>query len=108
MIYVITDGNKNAKIGVAKNPIRRLSNLQISHPGTLVLLAVADWPDVAEKRIHYILRRDRLRGEWFRMNPDVYKLIKHMHSGRTYEEWLRSMSGAIPSRLAHIIPLRAA
>lgn len=72
-IYLISDGDKY-KIGISKNPYKRLKQLQTGHPKTLKLIKIFHYEvngkiteKMMEKRIHYLLRqfRTRYNGEWF-------------------------------------------
>lgn len=72
-IYLISDGDKY-KIGISKNPYKRLKQLQTGHPKTLKLIKIFHFKShdklterIMEKRIHYLLRqfRTRYNGEWF-------------------------------------------
>ena|SRR3990167_5987570 len=105
MIYVISaTSTEFVKIGLARNPITRMRELQTAQPTLLVLLASADWPNISERRIHAVLRKHRTRGEWFTMNDDIGRLIKHMQAGdRGPKAWLTTL--ASPPRLARILSI---
>ena len=102
MIYFISDSAGHVKIGVAKNPSARMRTLQTGHPTTLVLLASVDWPNSAERRLHSILKLERVRGEWFRHSGEIASLINHIHAGKTLKDWARALSRG-PSRLAKVL-----
>jgi hypothetical protein len=77
MLYLISDGEK-LKIGVSKNPQKRLTQLQTGHPKKLKIIKIYDVPNYHEKRLHRQLWmfRERHNGEWFTVNiPDLVKLI---------------------------------
>ena len=72
-VYFIKSGRKSGspiKIGVAKDVMRRLNELQIGNPIELILLAAfkansdahAYW---LEKNLHKFFKEDHIRGEWF-------------------------------------------
>jgi hypothetical protein len=65
-LYVVHDASADAvKIGIGYDPKLRLSNLQIGSVRPLEL--ILDVPAFAglEKLVHHLLRRERIRGEWF-------------------------------------------
>lgn len=70
MLYLISDGD-STKIGISKNPRKRLAQLQTGHPKKLSLIQEYDVPHYYEKRLHKQLWMFRLRGngEWFRLSP---------------------------------------
>jgi hypothetical protein len=59
------------KIGFAETLKRRLRTLQCATPDRLKVLASVDAPATAERTLHRLLRRWRLRGEWFKDEPPV-------------------------------------
>ncbi len=63
------------KIGISKNPERRISILQESMPYDLVCLGVIGGNFKLEKRLHMALQGDRLRCEWFRPSADLLVFI---------------------------------
>ena len=103
MIYVISAiGISHVKVGVARNPVSRLRKLQTGQPLKLVILALADWPNQSERRIHRVLRAERVRGEWFVRCDKIARLISHMQRCDTGpEQWLETLS--TPARLARIL-----
>ena len=64
------------KIGRAKDPAARLASLQTGHPDELVLLRQYRTPNMQrdEKRMHRILGRYQIRGEWFECKIAVVDL----------------------------------
>lgn len=73
MIYMIRIGSVGpVKIGVAKNPLWRVKELQTAHPERLVLLDQFDAPDKEERFLHERLKAHRLVGEWFKPEPEVF------------------------------------
>jgi len=82
-IYLISDGEL-VKIGYSQNPTKRLNQLQTGHPKKLKLIRTFDYRShgkitekLMEKRIHYLLRRFKVRynGEWFYFS-DYSELIE--------------------------------
>jgi predicted GIY-YIG superfamily endonuclease len=66
-IYVISDGD-GYKIGVAKNPERRLKQLQTGNQKKLVLefIDYKNEPYKIEKSLHRSFHKFKTNGEWFR------------------------------------------
>ena len=67
-IYIIRHGDTNMfKIGHSINAKERLRDLQIGNPVTLKLMTTFQFNDAKrmEQRIHHLLRKYHLRGEWF-------------------------------------------
>jgi hypothetical protein len=69
-LYAITDPRGQVKIGVTKNPRRRLDELQVGSPYQLRFLQIWATPgegyDV-ELEAHVLLERFKTRGEWFKV-----------------------------------------
>lgn len=103
MIYVISaTGTEFVKVGIARNPVHRMKCLQTGQPTKLVILAIADWPNSAERRIHVALSQFRVEGEWFRSGPQIDRLVKHMHAGdNSPMPWLEGFLS--PPRLARVL-----
>jgi hypothetical protein len=69
-VYVIRSGNSDLhKIGVSREPLKRLATLQTGNPEKLILMACYPCknPYSAERKIHTRLRRENVNGEWFRL-----------------------------------------
>jgi hypothetical protein len=81
-IYIIGDG-ENIKIGVSKNPQRRLKTLQTGHPHKLTLLFSIPSPSAykIEKQLHKMLTDFRVkktncvRSEWFCLKDRDYNWL---------------------------------
>lgn len=70
------------KIGIADNFKRRLNALQSGHHEKLVIVAtIADRTDL-ERRLHFALRQYRVRGEWFKWEPEVELVCALAREGR--------------------------
>src|SRR4029077_19026965 len=81
VIYVIKAlGTDFVKVGVTRGEAigRRLSTLQIGCPFELSIIALADWPDQAERQLHIYLELLLERGEWFREGERVSHIIRLM------------------------------
>jgi hypothetical protein len=94
-IYIIRTKNTHFyKIGVAVNPFARIETLQIGCPEELeYVVDYAECPKDRvkaveescskrlldthrEKRLHKLLEKYRIRGEWFQDSPELQKIIK--------------------------------
>ncbi|MEV7925969.1 GIY-YIG nuclease family protein [Kitasatospora sp. NPDC088779] len=68
-VYMMTAaGSRLIKIGVAKNPMQRLRELQTGSPGKLDVLWLVEGTRALEKALHGRLSAYRARGEWFDLN----------------------------------------
>lgn len=72
------------KIGVATNIEDRLTTLQIGNPFEIKIIKA--WrttdPGQLEDRLHAILERYRVRGEWFKIpEEELEKLISYKYPG---------------------------
>jgi len=75
-IYLISDGDY-VKIGFSKDPDKRLNQLQIGSPRKLKLLAAFPGGREVELKLHEIMERKRIRGEWFELNfEDIMKIFR--------------------------------
>lgn len=63
------------KIGIAKNPTKRLAMLQVGSPERLELMGSAVGGRSLEIRLHAELHRDRLHGEWFAVTEHVHRVV---------------------------------
>ena len=75
MIYLIQAGEGGpVKIGVAKNPMERLRELQVGHSEKLVLIDCIDafYSYENEQNLHHELEHLRIRGEWFQPEKEVF------------------------------------
>ena len=72
-VYFIKAGNRYrspVKIGIARNVARRLETMQVGNHEKLTLVCAIkcnsrEHAEAMEKRIHYNMRKRRIRGEWF-------------------------------------------
>lgn len=102
MIYAIRAlGTNLIKFGKAKNPQDRICTLQTGCPVDLALIAIADWPDVEERRAHIYLDSEHSRGEWFRDGDKARRLIDCMMDTHTgLQRWHNlKMKNGVQSRL---------
>ena len=64
-VYAIDDGQGCVKIGWAKDPVRRLREMNVSDAGRLTLIGSARGTRAHEAEAHALLKPWRARGEWF-------------------------------------------
>ncbi|MDB5447631.1 MAG: Mx8p19 [Phenylobacterium sp.] len=76
------------KIGVASDIRSRLANLQVGSPDRLELVGVMRAKDALAKEmeLHGRFRADHSHGEWFRMSPELSRLIAFNHPDMYYRE----------------------
>jgi hypothetical protein len=75
MIYLISDGDR-LKIGKSKHPQKRLAQLQTACGLKLRLIAVFNVPDYYEKRLHNMLRFNRAKNEWFKLDNETFTWVQ--------------------------------
>jgi hypothetical protein len=76
--YFIRAGD-SIKIGFASNLKRRLGGLQSSHHEPLEVLAAVSAADVDEHQTHQRFAHLRIRGEWFRPEPELLDYIEQIN-----------------------------
>lgn len=75
-VYAIQAGEGGPiKIGVSDSPWARLKTLQQANSETLIPLAAWYTLKRVEKELHEIYAYARIRGEWFRPDPDLIELV---------------------------------
>lgn len=77
-VYFITDGFM-VKIGVAKRPECRLREMQVGHASQLRLLATTEGGVPLERRYHQRFAAHRIRGEWFRLCPEIKAEVERLN-----------------------------
>jgi len=78
-VYFIAADDGPVKIGVAKDPVKRLAALQVSYPTRLALLATTGGGFYQERRYHSRFEQHRLHGEWFRRCPAITNEIARLN-----------------------------
>ena len=73
MIYFIKAANKYVKIGVSKDPHKRLKELQTGNPLPLKLILTMPGSFDTEKALHDYFKSARVEGEWFRLSGKEIK-----------------------------------
>lgn len=80
-IYAIRCGD-TVKIGISWDVQKRLAGLQTSSPFALELLGYTDNVNASlERLIHERLKVHRLKGEWFRLTPEVQEIVDLIVAG---------------------------
>ena len=80
MLYFISDGT-NTKIGITKNPLKRIKGLQTSNPNKLYFEYIFFIKDKYEKIIHNLLKdyKTSSDNEWFNLKEvDTFKILKQL------------------------------
>ena len=77
MIYFIQEAGLGAiKIGYAKDISQRLSTIQVCCPSKIDLLGVIEGNHSEEEELHFLFKKDRIRGEWF--NIGILKAVQEI------------------------------
>ena len=84
-VYFLVSGDQ-VKIGFSTNPFGRARALKtsIAHPISCLVAVQGDSDD--ERYLHWILRRHRLNGEWFRADAPVLERMQRTLIGRKIRE----------------------
>jgi hypothetical protein len=72
-VYVIRDGRDHVKIGVSKDPIRRIAQLRATSTAPLSFAYIGVTPSEGydiERGAHVALAGHRINGEWFNVRAD--------------------------------------
>lgn len=82
------------KIGITNDPAQRLSQIQTSNPVdvNLVFTGKVLNTEMVERKLHYILREWRVRGEWFKMPKELVEAV--IEDIRDYKEKLHGYTEA--------------
>lgn len=85
-VYFIQAGyNGPIKIGVARDPAKRLCGLQVANAERLSLLGVLPGGFALEKALHAKLSADRIYGEWFEPTDAVLDIVDSIPDERMEE-----------------------
>lgn len=74
-IYLIQASDGSIKIGIAKNPEKRLQGLQVACPLELKLLGCWEGDSSEERRLHKKYEKSRNRNEWYHLTEEMMDLI---------------------------------
>ena len=85
-IYII-EFNGLFKIGVAKDPEKRLKQLSLGENAKIIHSKSVAIPFMIENMLHDIFKDKRESGEWFKLNNDDIGYIKEFDEG-SYSELL--------------------
>lgn len=81
--FVLQRGTPSLKIGFTTDLGIRLSHLQISSPHDLICLGTIHDPERnLEEELHRRFFEYRVRGEWFRMEGELFQFIKDKFEAR--------------------------
>ena len=79
LVYFIGDPTTGTvKIGFSKSVNRRLAQLQIATTSELQLLGCTVGGPRLEKKLHEQFKPFRVRGEWFRLGPELLQYIQQI------------------------------
>lgn len=78
-IYFVRCG-KFIKIGTSSDPAYRLDALSTASPYELTLIGHIPGSMVAELALHDLLRRHHVKGEWFRANAALMRVVNDLLS----------------------------
>jgi hypothetical protein len=95
-IYAIQSGDA-VKIGFAAEPARRVSELNVGSPSIHRLLGFIEGTKEQEAEAHRLLRRWRVRGEWFRLEGAVLAFVHMLPPYAPDERQAPKPVGASPS-----------
>lgn len=98
-VYVVESGGL-CKIGYAKNPQKRISNIRANSPLKIELVFLALFENVSfaahvEKGAHWILDDLRSHGEWFTVSPELAMaaIAKTIHHQGVEKFWSSTHPG---------------
>lgn len=93
-VYFIRRGTSRVvKIGVAKDPWKRLRQLQTGSADRLKIVAVMPGTPADERALHRRFADLRLGGEWFRMSPEITAMIREVKRRHRCDSAPRLLSG---------------
>jgi hypothetical protein len=79
-VYFARDGEDGDAvfIGHGASVAGRIQTLQLSTPRTIVLMAVIVGARPEEREIHIRFKNARVRGNWFRLTPELLAFIESL------------------------------
>ena len=83
-VYFITNGQE-IKIGQSGAPLARMKDLQNSTPLPLQMLGHFRAHPDEEYRLHAMFRHLRVRGEWFRPDPELIAFIDELRAAGLFQ-----------------------
>ncbi len=96
-IYFIQSGYGSIKVGMSKNPEKRMANIQTCIPKSLRLVAKIPMPDrqsarCLEKELHQLFAPERIRGEWFNRRIVRIGRMKNIFGGTLKAPYFKGIS----------------
>lgn len=93
-VYFIQSGCGAIKVGIAKNPDKRMANMQTGHNKLLRLIAKFPQPDrnsarLLERELHDLFSEYRIRGEWFNRRIVRAGRMKQLFGGTLKRPYLK-------------------
>lgn len=76
LVYIAGAGPDTVKIGFTTNVRSRLKGLSTGSPTEIEVLAVFPGTMADERELHQRFAKDHLRGEWFRLSPEITEFIE--------------------------------
>jgi len=95
LYFIQLENTGPIKIGLAKNPNRRLIQLQTANPYKLNLLYFFPSCKTDEDGLHYLLRAYRLEGEWFLPSK---KVLAEIEAQKRIDEKIENWSPLIANQ----------
>lgn len=77
------------KIGHSVNEENRLERLQVAHPYTIAIITKFQGTRADEELLHEFFSHNRLRGEWFRRDDVILKVIHMVRKGIPFSEVIK-------------------
>jgi hypothetical protein len=81
-VYLLADDNNPTqyKIGISRNPRKRLHQITAGRPGAIRLIAIIETPDAAalEIELHSRFKSKNISGEWFRLSDEDVQYIQSL------------------------------
>lgn len=75
MIYFIEYGNL-IKIGYAKNPAKRIKEIQSNYPLPLGIVGIIDGERSEEQKLHFKFKEYHVNKEWFEKSISILNFVK--------------------------------
>lgn len=75
MVYFVSN-SRYVKIGYTENPLRRLSEIQVSNPEKLEVLLLIEGDIEYEQQLHSDFNKWHKKGEWFYICEEISGFIK--------------------------------
>jgi hypothetical protein len=82
-VYFVSDG-EFIKIGFATDWQARIKGLQIANPRTLTPLLILEGGYRFERQLHQLFKAHRVRGEWFRLSPEIAEYVNDHETESLY------------------------